>query len=99
MIRQQPVQFFAMSDWIGSEIGARAEFIETLARSADTRAFKVVHVEIGQQMNARRERHDFDLAPAVVSDKRLIARGDQQIKRIVIAPVLRADKTRGLSRS
>src|SRR5215471_13000366 len=67
-----------------------------LARAAYPRTFKVIHIEVSQQMNPGRQADDFDMPPAVVGHKCLLARRDQQVEGVVIAPALARDELRSL---
>src|SRR5271167_1757849 len=88
MIGQQRRQVVATSDGVYREILTPAELGETAVRSADTRAFEVVNVGVGQQMKPRRELHDLDLATAVIGDDCLVPRRDQQVETVVVTTAL-----------
>src|SRR6516164_2754101 len=96
MVRQQSMQFFAARDRVTRKISLGAQLFKMLARTADPRAFKVVDVEVSQQMHPRRQADDFDLSPAIVGDKGLFAGCNQKVEGVVIAPALAGYKKRGL---
>src|ERR1019366_9212629 len=87
-----------LSDRIALEIGTIAEFCELAVRRAYFRAFEIIHVEIGQQMQPGLEGDNFDRGAAVVSDEPLGPRDHQQVEWIVVGAALAGGELRRLRR-
>jgi len=80
-VGEQFAEFSVHRDRVAGEVLARGELLEAAVRTADTRAFDIVDVEVGEQMQACIEAHHFDQAVTIVGDEGFIAR-----VRAMVAP-------------